>query len=98
LAPAITERVVTLTQTAPSDETTHWTTAAMAAQVGSQRELGPAHLAQPWPAAAPGAAIETLQRSAVRRQASKVRDIVGLSVDPPAHAMVLSLEEKRSHG
>jgi hypothetical protein len=27
-----------------------------------------------------------------------VRDIVGLYVDPPAHAVVLSVDEKRSHG
>lgn len=34
LAPAIAERVVALTQTDPPGETTHWTAAAMAAQVG----------------------------------------------------------------
>ena len=28
----------------------------------------------------------------------KLRDIVGLYVDPPAHAVVLSVDEKRSHG
>ena len=29
---------------------------------------------------------------------AKLRDIVGLYVDPPAHAVVLSVDEKRSHG
>ena len=28
----------------------------------------------------------------------KLRDIVGLYVDPPAHAVVLSVDEKRSYG
>ncbi len=28
----------------------------------------------------------------------KLRDVVGLYVDPPAHAVVLSVDEKRSHG
>jgi hypothetical protein len=29
---------------------------------------------------------------------SKLRDIVGLYVDPPAHAIVMSVDEKRSYG
>ena len=28
----------------------------------------------------------------------KLRDVVALYVDPPAHAIVLSVDEKRSHG
>jgi hypothetical protein len=28
----------------------------------------------------------------------RLRDVVGLYVDPPAHAIVLSFDEKRSHG
>ena len=28
----------------------------------------------------------------------KLRDVVGLYVDPPAHAIVLSIDEKRSYG
>jgi hypothetical protein len=28
----------------------------------------------------------------------KLRNIVGLYVDPPAHAVILSVDEKRSHG
>jgi len=30
--------------------------------------------------------------------AEKLKDVVGLYVDPPAHAVVLSVDEKRSHG
>ena len=30
--------------------------------------------------------------------AEKVEDIVGLYMHPPAHAVVLSIDEKRSHG
>jgi hypothetical protein len=32
------------------------------------------------------------------RFVDKLRDVVGLYVDPPAHAVVLSVDEKRSHG
>jgi hypothetical protein len=30
--------------------------------------------------------------------AAKLKDIVGLYVNPPDHAVVLSVDEKRSHG
>jgi hypothetical protein len=56
----------------------------MAAQVGSQRELGPAHLAQPWPAAAPGAAIETPGVSVSRRPPS----VRGFGVGVPVPVLV----------
>ncbi len=43
-------------------------------------------------AAASGAPVQAVARSRVRRR--KLRDIVGLYVDPPAHAVVLSVDEK----
>jgi hypothetical protein len=36
--------------------------------------------------------------SSSSRTVAKLRDVVGLYVDPPAHAIVLSVDEKRSHG
>ncbi len=57
-----------------------------------QRQLGAAHLARPWPAAAPGPAVQALERSA--SSSTSCSDVVGLYVDPPAHAIVLSVDEK----
>ena len=56
-----------------------------------QRLLGSAHLAGARPAAASGAAVQAVHRPAIR---VKPRDIVGLYADPPAHAIVLSVDEK----
>ena len=56
-----------------------------------QRQLGAAHLALAWASAAPGAPVQAFQGP---QFAAKVRDIVGLYVDPPAHAVVLSVDEK----
>ena len=57
LPPAVAERVVTLTQTDPPGETTHWTGAANGQSRRDQPLLGAAHLARPWVAAASGAAV-----------------------------------------
>ena len=40
---------------------------------GPQRQLGSTHLAQAWPAAAPDAPVQALQRSAFRRQIARRR-------------------------
>ena len=58
---------------------------------GPQRQFGSAHLARARPPAAPGAPVQALQRPAF---VDKLRDVVGLYVDPPAHAIVLSVDEK----
>jgi hypothetical protein len=50
----------------------------------AQREFGSTHLARPWSATAP---VDP-------RFVDKLRDVVGLYVDPPAHAIVLSVDEK----
>ena len=42
--------------------------------------------------------IRTLKLSTDPKFAEKLQDVVGLYVDPPAHAVVLSVDEKRSHG
>ena len=42
--------------------------------------------------------IRTFKRSNDPEFAEKVEDIVGLYMDPPKHAVVVSIDEKRSHG
>jgi hypothetical protein len=41
--------------------------------------------------------IRTFKLSTDPKFAEKLKDVVGLYVDPPAHAVVLSVDEKRSH-
>jgi hypothetical protein len=63
----ITERVVTLTQTDPPAEATYWTAAHDGESRRHQGEFRPTHLARAWPPAAPGPAVQALQRSEVHR-------------------------------
>ena len=74
----------------PPGETTHWTGRAMAKAVACVAH-DPAHLGKAPPPAAPPA---HLQRSTDPAFAAKVEDIVGLYMHPPAHAVVLSIDEK----
>jgi len=92
LGSEVTARVVTLTTTSdPPGETTHWTAAAMAKLVGisasSVQRIWRAHGLQPH-------RVRTFKLSNDPRFADKLRAIVGLYVDPPAHAIVLSVDEK----
>ena len=91
LALGVTERVVTLTQTAPPTEATHWTSAMMAKVVGisasSVQRIWRAHGLQPH-------RVKQFKLSTDPRFVDKLRDVVGLYVDPPAHAVVLSVDEK----
>jgi transposase len=91
LGSTITERVVTLTQTEPPAEATHWTSALMAKVVdisaSSVQRIWRAHGLQPH-------RVKQFKLSTVPRFVDKLRDIVGLYVDPPAHAVVLSVDEK----
>src|SRR5476651_480079 len=90
LASGITERVVTLAQ-APPTEATHWTSAMMAKVVGisasSVQRIWRAHGLQPH-------RVKQFKLSTDPRFVDKLRDVVGLYVDPPAHAVVLSVDEK----
>ena len=88
----VAARVVALTTTGdPPGETTHWTAAAMAAAVGispsSVQRIWRAHGLQPH-------RVRAFKLSNDPRFAEKLRAIVGLYVDPPAHAIVLSVDEK----
>jgi transposase len=91
LGSTINERVVMLTQTDPPTEATHWTSAMMAKVVdisaSSVQRIWRAHGLQPH-------RVKQFKLSTDPQFVDKLRDIVGLYVDPPAHAVVLSVDEK----
>jgi len=91
LPPATVDRVVALTNQAPPHAAIHWTASAMAAVVGispsSVRRIWAGHGLQPH-------RVRTLEISNDPKFADKIKDVVGLYVDPPAHAVVLSIDEK----
>ena len=91
LGAQVAERVVALTLTDPPGEITHWTSAAMAEAAGisvsSVQRIWRGHGLQPH-------RMRQFKLSSDPLFAAKVRDIVGLYVDPPAHAVVLSVDEK----
>ncbi len=91
LTPEVAERVVALTLGPPRGEVTHWTAAAMAAvsgvSISSVQRIWRRHGLQPH-------RIRQFKLSRDPQFAAKLRDIVGLYVDPPAHAVVLSVDEK----
>src|SRR3954469_19311004 len=91
LASDLVERVVALTVQSPPGEATHWTVRAMAKDIGispaSVQRIWVAHGLQPH-------RVRTFKLSTDPAFASKLRDVVGLYVDPPAHAIVLSIDEK----
>ena len=91
LGEAVAERVVALTLGEPPGETTHWTGRLMA----KAAEISLTPVQRIWRAhgLAPHR-IRTFKLSRDPKFAEKVRDIVGLHVDPPAHAVVLSVDEK----
>jgi transposase len=91
LAPAIAKRVVALTLAGPPPQATHWTGAAMADKAGisvsSVQRIWRAHGLQPH-------RVRQFKLSNDPKFVAKLRDIVGLYVNPPDHAMVLSVDEK----
>ena len=91
LAPEVAERVVALTLTDPPVEATHWTASMMAAAVriseSAIRRIWRSHGLQPH-------RFRQFKLSSDPNFVGKLRDVVGLYVDPPAHAMVLSVDEK----
>ena len=91
LAGAVEQSVVARTLADPPGETTHWTAAAMAQESGisvsSVQRIWRRHGLRPH-------RVRQFKLSNDRQFASKLRDIVGLYVDPPAHTVVLSIDEK----
>jgi transposase len=88
---AVVERVVALTLTDPPAEATHWTGAMMAEATGisvsSVQRIWRSHGLQPH-------RVRQFKLSNDPDFVTKLRDVVGLYVDPPAHAIVLSVDEK----
>jgi transposase len=91
LPAATIERVVEMTLAEPPGEATHWTCRAMAKAAGvshrSVQRIWAAHGLQPH-------RVRTFKLSNDPKFAAKVQDVVGLYVDPPEHALVLSVDEK----
>jgi Homeodomain-like domain len=91
LGDATVRLVVELTCAEPPGEATHWTGRAMAKTAAislrSVQRIWAAHQLQPH-------RIRTLKRSRDPDFAAKLKAIVGLYVDPPRHAVVLSVDEK----
>ncbi len=91
LSAEVADRVVATTLTAPPGEVTHWTGPAMAKACGisnsSVHRIWHSHGLQPH-------RMRQFKLSNDPKFVAKLRDIVGLYVDPPAHAVVLSVDEK----
>ena len=91
LPSALVDHVVALTLAEPPGETTHWTGRAMAAASGislrSVQRIWAAHGLQPH-------RVRGFKLSQDPAFAAKLRDGVGLYLDPPAHSLVLSVDEK----
>jgi len=91
LPPDTVARVVDLALGTPPEETTHWTGRMLAKAAGvslrSVQRILEAHQLAPH-------RMRTFKLSNDPRFAEKLKDVVGLYVDPPAHAVVLSVDEK----
>ena len=85
------QRLIALTCSEPPGEVTHWTGRAMAKVMGvslrTVQRIWQAHKLQPH-------RIRTFKRSNDPDFITKLEDIVGLYMAPPAHAVVLSVDEK----
>src|ERR687885_801017 len=91
LAQATIDRVVELTPTEPPHEATHWTASAMAAAVG----ISPSSVLRVWRAhKLRPHRVRAFKLSKDPAFVARLRDIVGLYLAPPAHAVVLSVDEK----
>lgn len=91
LDPEIVERVVAMALAGPPPGATHWTGPAMAKVVGisvsSVQRIWRAHGLQPH-------RVRQFKLSKDPQFAAKLRDIVGLYVNPPDRAIVVSVDEK----
>ncbi len=91
LTAEVEAQVIAATLADPPGETTHWTASAMAEasgiSVSSVQRVWRRNGLQPH-------RTRHFKLSNDPNFASKLRDIVGLYVDPPAHAVVLSIDEK----
>ncbi|MGI9449329.1 MAG: IS630 family transposase [Geminicoccaceae bacterium] len=85
------QRLIALTCSEPPGEVTHWIGRAMAKVMGvslrTVQRIWQAHKLQPH-------RLRTFKRSNDPDFVTKLEDIVGLYMAPPAHALVLSIDEK----
>ena len=91
LPATVVQRVVDLTLGPPPGDATHWTGRMLAKAAGvslrSVQRILEAHRLAPH-------RVRTFKLSTDPKFAAKLKDIVGLYVDPPARAVVLSVDEK----
>jgi transposase len=91
LSDEVGSRIVETTLKPPLGETTHWTAHAMAKLIGvsvsSVQRIWRTHGLQPH-------RMRQFKLSNDIRFAEKLRDVVGLYINPPEHAVVLSFDEK----
>ncbi len=91
LSQKIVAKVLELTCSQPPAAATHWTGRAMAKVMGislrAVQRLWEKHRLQPH-------RIRTFKHSSDPKFAEKVEDVVGLHMNPPAHAVVVSIDEK----
>ena len=85
------DRVIALTLEPPSDGTTHWSARRIASRVG----MSITTVQRIWATAGlKPHRIETFKFSTDPQLEAKIRDVVGLYLDPPERAIVLSVDEK----
>ena len=91
ISPELVRMVIAKTTQERPSHATHWSTRTMAAVAGiseaSVRRIWHSHGLKPH-------RVETFKLSNDPRFAEKLEDIVGLYLNPPEHALVLSLDEK----
>jgi transposase len=87
----VVQQLIALTCAEPPGEATHWTGRAMAramdVSLRTVQRIWAAHRLQPH-------RLRTFKRSTDPDFAAKLEDVVGLYIDPPKHALVLSIDEK----
>lgn len=91
LTEAKSARIVALTLKAPPKGLTHWSTRELAERVGvshaTVHRIWKAHALQPH-------RVESFKFTTDPEAEAKIRDVVGLYLNPPTNAMVLSFDEK----
>ena len=91
LSPEVVERVVATTLAGPPPTASHWTGSAMAKAAGisvsSVQRIWRAHGLRPH-------LVRQFKLSNDPQFAAKLKEIVGLYVNPPDHAVVLAVDEK----
>ena len=87
------EQIIEKTLTTTPENATHWTTRTMAEEVGvshtTVRRIWNAHQIKPH-------VLKTFKLSNDPNFAEKLRDVIGLYLNPPEHAVVLCVDEKSS--